>query len=536
MGEASWVFHFREAHNLPRDRFLGGRLGPWPQPAADSPMGMAAEVLHPLDEDKKRWNRTTLVRYIFELVTKFPVALWHWWVRHDRIEHLGDGKVARMMTRSSYSKFLRPRRPAQLDQTIFRERLGPFDRNLRYLISDFTTMALIKPYRGIHVAPTVSLFSQPRSRTRTGRRKPCRLMAIAIGHPVGADWRYVVLKPGDGAAWTLAKYFVIQGAGHMICLNGHPASHFPYDTVNAVTTSALPMDHTLFRLLKPHLDLHLAVDRAVLEGGNSIVSQTRGEFYAPFAGPGPEVRKLVPTGYAGFDPPHGIALAGTRRQPKNYGRWMYPTPKTAGRIPSDYGIVLRAYYATIRRFVAEVVAHMYAQRDSEVGCGEQHYIRLWADYIAPWLPGFPDGGRILAPVKGREPWSNLTDAVTTYIWDVAVAHSLEHATFHRLGPLLTSFRIRVPPPTAPGGEEVKRSKIVHGWDIFKATLAFHMFFKPHVIKKLIDVEYDFPCPALQDAVKRFHADLAATEQRLIRNKVNVARYIRYDELSSSIQY
>jgi hypothetical protein len=127
--------------------------------------------------------------------------------------------------------------------------------------------------------------------------------------------------------------------------------------------------------------------------------------------------------------------------------------------------------------------------------------------------------------------------VTTYIWDVAIAHSLEHATFNRLGPYKTSFRVRVPPPTStdlPKRHELR--ELVYGRDLFKSNLAFHMFFKPHIIKRLVDVKYGFDAPELQSAVKRFHADLEATEKRLTAEGIEIDDYLSYLELSSSIQY
>ncbi|HKX99836.1 MAG TPA: hypothetical protein VJL86_08960 [Steroidobacteraceae bacterium] len=519
--------HFGErCDELSRDDFMGQRKGPWPQPAPDSPVGMAAEVLHPPEDDLKLWKRRTQRYYIRELVTKFPLALYNWFFQY-RIDHLSDQEVAEMMTTSSYSKFLRKRTAAELRDTIFHERLA-FADDVGYLISDFTTMKRVKPKPGMYAAPTVSLFApKPGS-------KDYECLAIAIGHQEGADWRYVVLMPGDEDAWMLAKYFVIQGASHMICLSGHPASHFPYDTVNAVTVTALPKDHTLFRLLEPHLPLHLSVDHSVLQGRASIVSQSHRPIYSPFVGTNDNVRALVPTGYRGCDAPQELSRDPGCLQRQNYRKWSYP--KDGGQIPSDYGRVLRAYYATVRRFVVKVVNHIATIADEGQRGLELHFIRHWADYIEQWLPGFPDEDSVLVDGDAADRFPNLTTAVTTYIWAVAVAHSLEHATFHRLGPHQTSFRLRVPPPTSRQCKGYARWQLVYGWDIFKATLAFEMFFKPHVIYPLADVQYRFHEPALAKAAAEFRADLAATDQALAAEGVRVDRYIRHHQLSTSIQY
>lgn len=541
------------AFPLPRSAFRYGRTGPWPQPAADQPMFMAAEVMHLPKAEQKHWDWTVRLNYLKAMLTKTPLALYNWFI-HSRIDHLSDAECAWMLTTTCYAKYLRRRTAADLAGSDFVAHLGPLDPAREYLISDFTTMQDLTPYPGMFVAPTVVLYGRATS------AKDYQLLAISIGHLQGGRWQHLVMTPADGHAWTLSKYYAVQGAAHMTSLSGHPATHFPYDTVNAITVSAIPTAHTLFKLLAPHLELHLAVDHAVLEGGDSIVSERHGEFYAPYVCDGTNIRQLVPTGYIGYPNPLSKYQPSDTPGP-NYQPWRYP--KAAPSIPTDYGRFLAEYYETVRGFVREVIAPLAQDDDGLVdplvqasvkdkatrealAAGpagarlqreeERFYIRRWAHYIAQILPGFPDEDAILAPGAPGDPYPNLVAALTTYIWDVGIAHGLEHNAYYKLGPHRTGFRVRIPPPAGRDIPAFRRRDVLHGWDMFKSTLAFEMFFRPHIVTHLLDADYPFDDPAQQAAAARFKQALRATEQRLAAQGVNLDQYARLDELASSIQY
>ncbi len=488
-------------------------------------MAMAAEVLHPSASDQKDWDRTARMNYLKALITKLPLAVYNWFV-HYQLDHIDDVYFSRMLTTTTYSKYMRLREVKDLSKDKYFSGCKGLNSAHQYASVDYTPIQDVKPYDGMYVAPTVILF------TREKPELPWQVMAISIGHLRDEVWQHILLTPSDGNAWTLARYFAIQGGAHIVALTGHPASHFPYDTVNAISQSALPMRHTLFKLLKPHLRLHLAVDHAVLEGGHSIVSESHGEFYAPFVGPSEEVRGLVSAGYIGY--PNFLSKYEPSDTPgPAHPRWRYP--QGARDVPSGWGTFLSAYYATVKRYVSTVVAHIYARRDTEGGMEELYYIRNWARYIAQWLPGFPDEKEILEDDGSSYP--NLITAATTYIWDVAIAHTLEHKTYSAPGPHHTCYRIRVPPPES--NKEAKayaRTKILHGWDMFKATLAFEMFFKTHNVETLLEVKYDFDDDALRQAARAFKTDLKETEARLIREGLDVDRYARVEDFASSIQY
>lgn len=509
------------AFPLPKSDFMYQRSGPWPQPAPDHPMAMAAEVLHLPKSETRDWFWHSGLNYIGTLVSKLPLAISNALFK-GYVTDMPDSLFSELLTTTIYSKYLR--RPTLQRHDDLAKALG-LDAGHEHFVMDFTPMQDIQPYPGMFVAPTVTLWG------RDGERGPCRPLGISIGHLEGGVWKHVVLKPEDGDGWQLAKYFVLQGAGHVTTLAGHPATHFPYDTINAITKSAVPMRHVLFKLMFPHLRLALAVDNAVLEGEHSVVSETRGEFYAPYVAPGSEVRQLVAAGYVGY--PHPLSkYAKNDPHDPNYPAWTYPLQPR--EIPSDFGRFLTAYHRTIKNFVREVVAFMMARAGTLEGEEELAYVQIWAHYISLWLPGFPDGKRILERDADGDPV--LVSAITTYIWDVSVAHSLDHNSFYGLNPRHTPFRMRVAPPTSKDVPGFDRKKLFNGWDLFKSTLAFEMFFKPHNVVLLEDVDYGFEQPELRQAVARFMQALRDTEQALIKDGVDVEKYAPLSRIATSIQY
>src|SRR5262249_36767027 len=78
-------------------------------------------------------------------------------------------------------------------------------------------------------------------------------------------------------AWNLAKIYALQGAAYHMLFVVHPALHFPMDSVNAITKTAVPHIHLLFQLLYPHTAYQLTLDNAVLEGPSLLSMKTRRE-------------------------------------------------------------------------------------------------------------------------------------------------------------------------------------------------------------------------------------------------------------------
>ena len=154
-----------------------------------------------------------------------------------------------------------------------------------------------------------------------------------------------MLKPEDSERWRLAKYYVLQGANHCMNLIEHARVHFPSDAINAVTATALPKSHIVFKLLNPHARLSLGVNNSVLEGAGSLINRTTWTIYSPFAAPGIEVRRLLPFAW------HGKAGNGA------YRPFVYP--REPRDMPTRYGVFLRKYYDVIYEFVSNEIRHHF---------------------------------------------------------------------------------------------------------------------------------------------------------------------------------
>jgi hypothetical protein len=273
------------------------------------------------------------------------------------------------------------------------------------------------------------------------------------------------------------------------------------------------------------------VNHAVLEGEHSVVSESRGEFFAPFVGPGTEIRQLVAAAYVGY--PHDLSRYARSDHPwPDFPEWRFPLePRFA---PSDFGRITSAYHKVIKDFVRKVVAGIFARADTTEGEEELYYVKRWARYVAQWLPGFPDDTMILENDAAGDP--NLVNALTGYIWDVSVLHSAEHRSFYLMTPRRTPFRVRVPPPASRELPEFNRRKVLDGRDLFKSTLAFNMFFQPHNVALLKDVKYGFEDRALAEHAETFRQELLAAEKKLAAEGIDVDRIAPLSQIATSIQY
>src|SRR5258705_6195521 len=124
-------------------------------------------------------------------------------------------------------------------------------------------MKLVKPLEGMYCAPVVCVFAEDGAGNRS-----CLYIRFR-GETDGED---VFVFPGGGAAWNVAKIYALQAAAYHMLFVVHPALHFPMDSVNAITKTAVPYTHPLFQALYPHTSYTLALDNAVLEGLDSVVN------------------------------------------------------------------------------------------------------------------------------------------------------------------------------------------------------------------------------------------------------------------------
>lgn len=468
----------------PKD-FLYGRKGPWPQPCPDHPYDEAPGVIHlPLSEWIDWWLRIGL-RFVILWPLLTPIYFMMSWLRPG-LKEVSDEEFHEYLTNSMMSRFITPNLD-ELDKEVFATYLRP-DKN--YYVVDLDPVRVVVPFKGIYVSPTKTLLLETAPET-------FEIVCIWM------DKTTSLITPEDGDAWKLAKYFVLQGGALCATMVVHPLQHFPLDSINAITKTALPKEHILFKLLHEHMRFTLPLENAVLNFPMSLLHHDRWwKTYAPFPGPYEGIRDLLVEGYRGIH--------------NNDSYPAYTYPRRPPKIYSKYGTFLDAYFDTIYQFVDEVVAHIKL---------DDIYVKNWADYIAGWLPGFPDGDEIFLS-------KNLTEVVSYYIWDVTIGHTIDHHNYGQMDLRKVPLRIRQAPPTKE--TKLKPLKTLQGpIDLMKYKLAMKLFFGPTVLTRLIDAQYGFKEPELAAAVDKFKKNLRTTELRL---KEQGLCYLKLKDIANSIQF
>ena len=270
---------------------------PWPEPSPISATEMPPGVLRiPLGE-RIDFALHVSLRYARQIATYWPIAIAKA-LRNPYPAAISDDDVCALLYDTSMAKLLCP----TLDD-VDRQRFASYLTGAtteRFIKTDFSAYAQLRSVPGVYAAPTVSLFE----RSATGRPQ---LRAIAIGD--------VVLGPGDGDAWAVAKLFVMQGAGHHMVNCHHIPLHFPLDTVNAVTKSVLPRGHVLQSFLAPHFRFSLSLDEAALYSNFSVLRNREIFIYSPFAIDEASVYRLTRMGFAhpGQQRVSGVAILRSTR-------------------------------------------------------------------------------------------------------------------------------------------------------------------------------------------------------------------------------
>lgn len=468
----------------PKD-FLYGRKGPWPQPCPDHPYDESPAVIHlPLIEWIDWWLNIGL-RFIILWPLLTPWYLLKGLLRPG-LKKVSDQEFNELLTNSMMSRFINSNLDAE-DRVIFLDFLRG---DKKYYVIDLEPVRVIQPFKGIYVSPTKTLLEE-------------------VGHHqfkvicIWMDKTREVFTPDDGDAWELSKYFVLQGGALCATMVVHPLQHFPLDSINAITKTALPMKHTLFKLLHAHMRFTLPLENAVLNFKMSLLHHDRWwKTYAPFPGPYNGIRDLLVEGYKGIG--HN----------ESYPPFSYP--RRPPQIHSSYGTFLNAYFDTIYQFVDKVV---------ETIPHNDIYVRNWADYISNWIPGFPDGDEIFKD-------KTLTEVAAFYIWDVTIGHTIDHHNYGKMDIRKVPLRIRQAPPVK--GVKLKPlRKLQSPIDLMKYQLAMKLFFGPTVLTSLIDVDYEFTNPQLLLAAKEFKKQLIKTDQEM-KNKG--LRYLDLEDIANSIQF
>jgi len=470
-----------------KPKYLYDRKGPWPQPSPAHPFGEAPAVVHIPKDEQRTWFWNIGFRYIRNVLFYWPKAVLKAW-QNPTWEILDDEVFCDQIYTTPLAKFLNPIIDEPL-QKIFAEQLKEKKEGDEYYVADFSCMKNVIPFKGLYVASTVALMSKPKDENRLSL------------HGIYIFETQLLVLPGDGEAWSLAKNFAMMGATYRILLSTHPILHFPFDTINAITKTALPVDNTVFKILYPHFEFTLTLNDSVLESSSSPVYNDQKYPFTGFCGPQDGLLTLLESGYAGIE--------GNSSYPKFV--WdIEPTP-----VNSDYNIFLKQYYDAFLRFTKEVVKHIPEYEKPE--------IKVWADYISQWLPGFPSGEKIM---EG----DMLAGSLAKVMWDLSVAHATDHHSYGTIPINRLPLRMRVPPPATrkDSFDPKDQAKFI---DIFKYALEWKLFFNDHTVTRLIDVDYKFATTELQKLQANFLQDL-----ELVDLHMPVKKYMELKNISISIQF
>lgn len=397
-------------------------------------------------------------------------------LRHRYREDVADEAIVRMVEHGPFAKQLRE---AAEDEIPAGQRAERWE-SVAFVADPFP----LKP--GMQGANTRAVFA-----TREGRR------ALAAVKVDGA-W----FTPDDGANWSRAKVFAVWGMIWRLIGVDHTRTHFPMDTVWANARRHLPEGHVLSKLLRPHGYLQQCVDHAVLYNVFSIL---RGHWWLPAA--------CFPCDFETTGAFLSAGWAGLEQEPRHFEPYRYPLESPGGRTP--YQRYLGFWFDALLDFVTEVVRAV--PRDDVP-------TRRWAEACAAGLPGFPDPDALW---EGQA----LARALTGYIHAVSIEHHVDHAVFSRFDMRDLPGRLRVPPPRR--GCEVAAGPLATRLDVFRHRMAWRLYYRERVFRRMVHVRYGFGTPALEAAERRWQNRLREADDALREQGIPV--YVPASALACSLQ-
>jgi hypothetical protein len=457
----------------------------WPQPSPIS-ADMPHAVLHvPADEIKE---------FLAKIVSRFQRQVKLSWLsaisylhRRPYLDCPDDATFSHHMTKTVYEYFLTD----SLD-TADRELLeknGISSQGVHK--SDLTPVSTVEPFPGLYCTGSVCYFREV---------SPGDLELIGIAM-VDKQFRLAeLIRPSDGNSWKRAKMHVLQGATYLSLFVTHPRCHFPMDAIIAVTKTVLPREHTLYKLLEPHMYLQVPLDYSVLHIKNGPGFNDPRLYYTAFSGAGRSQYRLFECSFAGL-PGHAAF------PPYTFG-YLLRARKT------DYLRFLLGYHAVIADFVREIVA------DVEL----DDVVFEWVKQCAHYSRGF--GG-----AAGRLDREQLAHWIATIIWNCSVVHSADHWDFHAIPMEHKPTRLRIPPPFEKRECSFDVKDLTEPDDRLRQYMWHELYVRPWILKRLCDVDYQFVEPEMQAANREFVRRLAAHEAGLDGNP-----YIPLREIATSIQY
>jgi len=463
---------------------------PWPQPNPHAPDKMAPVVLHLPEAELREFSRVVVARLARQLRSRLVPAMWFAHTNKE-IGPISDSEHVRHLTETLFARSM----TTSLDTTD-RAALGALTSTPGVLYKlDLTAVDFLTPVPGTFTGGCLAYFVRPAPAER------CAPLGIVFPEPGVAP---LLIRPADGNAWELAKHFAISSASYLGLLGTHALLHFPTDSINAITKAVLPPDHTLSRLLMPHLYMQLSLDFSVQHIDKSPYHNNQSEFFTGLTYDGPTTPwRITRRVYSGID-----------------GNPTYPAyvfPREVQKTHSDYGEFLDGYYRIIKAFVAEVLAEVRS---------DEPLVQRWADECARHVPGFPDAGEI----QDRDV---LSSSVAYVICNNSVIHSVDHYSWGTIPILDRSMRMRVPPPRSRDIPALDRSAFTTADDRFRLFLTDEMALTPtrFVETRLEEVDYAFPQPHLQAASSRFIEALTAYDRH-----PGTTRYTPLHDIAASIQY
>jgi hypothetical protein len=450
--------------------FLYNRMGPWPQPSPSHPLLEAPEVLNIPPQEQMQWNATIGLRYA-ETLAFFPPAAAEYAIENSSYTAPNDESFNKLLFETAYTRFLLPFE--EEDFSLFKDQLH-FSKGVKLWKYDFRAMELVEPIPGYYCAPTVLAIAEEADGSRTCKAIRINQLTVLPQHP----------------AWTAAKIFALQGAAYHMLFVVHPALHFPMDSVNAITKTAVPMTHRLFQAIYPHTTYTLPLDNAVLESPISVVNNNAATWFDPLTGDAYNLKLLFGAGYAGLP-----------QYPKSYPKYDYMNPQYG--FDSDYGRWLKAYFDVFESFAAEIAKRIFEDDPQD------SYVERWVNYLHTYIYGFPSPQEVMGHAEV------LARILAIYMWDVSVAHGGDHWSFGKQVDVRDKFlRIRIKPPTSIDEPPPQSGSVAATEDLYRASIAQQMFFLPFAIKpNLHEVGYAFLDPVLLKSQIAFKKNLEAVSKQ-----------------------
>lgn len=477
--------------NINASDFYCDRQGPWPQPSPSHPWGEAPAVLHLPLREKLDWWIFIGSRYVATLgLTPYFLAKG---LLSPGLKEVSDSRFNWFLNETMLSKFL-TNKLDEKDKEIFKEQLTDTDKE--WWIVDLEAVRVVKSLDGVYASGSKTLLYKIDSCPDHEGGERYIVDSIYI------DKTKERFTSEDGDAWELAKYFVLQGGALCSTLVTHPIQHFPNDSINAITKTALPKSHIIYKLLNPHLRFTLQLENAVLNYKSSLLQDKWWMVYAPYPSGPAGLRELLVEGYKGIK---GNA---------SYPPFSFPMKEPS--FETKYGTYLRTYYRVISNFVAKIIVDIPE---------DDIWTKRWATYVSKSVNDFPDGENIFKD-------NNLHKAITSFLFTVTVGHSVDHYNYGALDKREIPLRIRQAPPTK-NTKLKKRSKLCSPIDLMKYYLADSLFFSPTTVTSLIDSKYKLTRHNHISAIKEFKTELISAEKELLSKGI---KYMPLKKIAASVQF